>query len=153
MWAWWRQMENITLLNAYYIFDCFGANWITPTSRITIRADSRLAPSQWEASLQSNVFSHWLNANLESALTVSEREHPLCGRHNECDGVSNHHPDDCLLKRLFRRGSKKTSKLRVTGFERGIHRWPVKSLHKGPGTRKMFAFDDVIMVWPADGLS
>ena len=32
------------------------------------------------------------------------------------DGVSNHQPRDCLLKRLFRRRSKKTSKLRVTGL-------------------------------------
>ena len=30
-------------------------------------------------------------------------------------------------------------------FVRGIHRWPVKSPHKGPVTRKMFPFDDVIM--------
>ena len=30
-------------------------------------------------------------------------------------------------------------------FVRGIHRWPVNSLHKGPGTQKMFPFDDVIM--------
>ena len=29
--------------------------------------------------------------------------------------VSNHQPDDCLLNRLFRRRSKKTSTLRVTG--------------------------------------
>ena len=28
---------------------------------------------------------------------------------------------------------------------RGIHRWPVISPHKGPVTRKMFPFDDVIM--------
>ena len=31
------------------------------------RADSRLAPSQCETSLQSNAVSHWLGANLESA--------------------------------------------------------------------------------------
>ena len=30
-------------------------------------------------------------------------------------------------------------------FMRGIHRWPVNSPHKGPVTRKMFQFDDVIM--------
>ena len=30
-------------------------------------------------------------------------------------------------------------------FVRGIHRWPVISPHKGPVTRKMFPFDDVIM--------
>ena len=34
----------------------------------TVRAESRLAPSQWEMSLQSNAISHWLGANLESAL-------------------------------------------------------------------------------------
>ena len=32
------------------------------------------------------------------------------------DSVSNHQPYDCLLNRLFRRRSKKTSKLRVTGL-------------------------------------
>ena len=32
------------------------------------RADSRFVPSQWETSLQSNTVSHWLGANLESAL-------------------------------------------------------------------------------------
>ena len=31
-------------------------------------------------------------------------------------------------------------------FVRGIHRWPVNSQHKGPVTRKMFPFDDVIMI-------
>ena len=36
-------------------------------------------------------------------------------RHNESDGVSNHRRLDCLLNRLFRRRSKKTSKPRVTG--------------------------------------
>ena len=32
-------------------------------------------------------------------------------------------------------------------FVRGIHRWPVNSPHKWPVTRKMFPFDDVIMIW------
>ena len=53
-------------------------------------------------------------------------------RQNENDGVSNHQLPDCLLNRLYRRRSKKTSKLRVTGLStvRGIHRWPVNSPHK-----------------------
>ena len=72
---------------------------------------------------------------------------PLQWRHNERDGVSNHQPYDCLLMRLFRQRSKKTSKLRVTGFVRGIHRWPVNSPHKGPVTRKMFPFDDIFMAF------
>ena len=37
-------------------------------------------------------------------------------RHNDRDGVLNHRRPDCLLKTLFRRRSKKTSKLRVTGL-------------------------------------
>ena len=37
-------------------------------------------------------------------------------RHNEHDYVINHQLHDCLLNRLFRRRSKKTSKLRVTGL-------------------------------------
>ena len=36
--------------------------------------------------------------------------------HNRRDGASNHQPHDCLLNRLFRRRSKKSSKLRVTGL-------------------------------------
>ena len=52
-------------------------------------------------------------------------------RHNERDGVSNHQPHDCLLKRLFKAQIKETSKLRVTDFVRGIHREPVNSPQKG----------------------
>ena len=37
-------------------------------------------------------------------------------RHDGRDGVSNHQPHYCLLNRLFRRRSKKTWKLRVTGL-------------------------------------
>ena len=44
---------------------------------------------------------------------------PLQWRHNERDGVSNHQPDDCLLNRLFKRRSKKISKLRVTDLCEG----------------------------------
>ena len=44
-------------------------------------------------------------------------------RHNEHDGVSNYRPHDWLLKRLFRRRSKKTPKLCVTGL--CVGNWPV----------------------------
>ena len=49
---------------------------------------------------------------------------------------------DCLLSRLFRRTSKEST----LAFVRGIPRWPVDSPHKGPITRKMLPFDDVIMI-------
>ena len=44
----------------------------------------------------------------------------LLWRHDGRGNVSNHQPHDCLLNRLFRRRSKKTSKLRVTGLCVGI---------------------------------
>ena len=40
-------------------------------------------------------------------------------RHNGLDNVSNHQPHNCLLNSLFKRRSKKTSKLRVTGLCEG----------------------------------
>ena len=67
-------------------------------------------------------------------------------RHNDHDSVSNHQPHGCLLNRLFRRRSKKTSKLRVTGLCVGNSPGPMNSPHKVPVTRKMFPFDDVIMI-------
>ena len=67
------------------------------------------------------------------------------------DSDSTHQPHGCLLSRLFRRRSKKTSKLRVTGLSvgnsPGTGEFPVNSPHKWPVTRKMCPFDDVIMIW------
>ena len=47
-------------------------------------------------------------------------------RHNGRDSVSNHQPHDCLLNRLSRRRSKKTSKLRVTDLCAGIGEFPAQ---------------------------
>ena len=44
------------------------------------------------------------------------RDLTLQWRNNEWDRVSHHQPHHCLLNRLFRRKSEKTSKLRVTGL-------------------------------------
>ena len=46
-------------------------------------------------------------------------QYSLEWRHNERDGISNHQGLDCLLNRLFRRKSKKSSKVRVTGLCQG----------------------------------
>ena len=66
-------------------------------------------------------------------------------RHNGHGIVSNHQPHDCLPNRLFRRTSKKTLKLRVTGLCAANSPGTVNSPHKWPVTRKMLPFDDVIM--------
>ena len=59
-------------------------------------------------------------------------------RHNKRYCVSNHRRLDSLLNRLF---GKKHQSCASLAFVRGIHRWT----HKGPVTRKMFPFHDVIM--------
>ena len=66
--------------------------------------------------------------------------------HNECDGVSNYRRFLCLLNCLFRRRSKKTSKLHMTGLCEGNSLVTGEFPAKGPVTRKTFPFDDVIMV-------
>ena len=48
-------------------FSAARYNRIYPKDKI-YRVDSRLVPSQWEMSLQSNAVSHWLGINLESDL-------------------------------------------------------------------------------------
>ena len=99
---------------------------------------------------------YWLNM-VDGSLSYTRKdlkyvwylnvEKSLRWRHYDHDGVSNQQPRGCLLNRLFRRSSKKTSKLRVTGLCEGNSPGPVNSPHKGPVTRKTFPFDDVIMWW------
>ena len=93
--------------------------------------------------------THYDVTVMRSGYVATEVKHTnniaLQWRHNDHDGVSNHQPHGCLLNRLFRRRSKKTSKLRVTGLCVGNSPGPVNSPHKGRVTRKMFPFDDAIM--------
>ena len=62
-------------------------------------------------------------------------------RHNERDGISIHQPHDCLLNRLFRHKSKKTSKLHVTGLCAG----------NSPGTgefpTQMASYTENVSIW------
>ena len=55
------------------------------------------------------IFNMWHNS-------LCERRKALQLRYNGRDGVSNHQPHHCLLNRLFKRRSKETPKLRVTGL-------------------------------------
>ena len=49
------------------IYPCWKGPPVSTPCNIHNRANSRLAPSQWEMSLQSNAISRWLGANLKSA--------------------------------------------------------------------------------------
>ena len=67
-------------------------------------------------------------------------------RHNGRDCVSNHQPHDRLLNRLFRRRSKKISKLRVIGLCAGNSPGTGEFPAQMASDAEMFPFDDVIMV-------
>ena len=67
-------------------------------------------------------------------------------RHNDHAGVSNHQPHGCLLNRLFRRKSKKTSKLRVTGLCAG------NSISRTNGQLRGKCFHLMTSSWGGNGL-
>ena len=46
---------------------------------------------------------------------------------------------------------RKNQSVASLAFVRRIHRWPMNSPHKGPVTRKMFSFNDVIMLFLSSG--
>ena len=77
----------------------------------------------------NNILGKW---KVQTLLFIS-----LQWRQNERDSVSNHQPHDCLLNRLFRRRSKKTPKLRVTGLCAG----------NSPGTAQMASNVENVSIW------
>ena len=69
-------------------------------------------------------FDEYPQRAIPTITSVSATHSPaLQWRHNERHSVSNHQPRDCLFNCLFRRRSKKTSKLRVTGLCEGNSPW------------------------------
>ena len=84
-----------------------------------------LSPGSWQTSLGLGSTSRY---SAQILICIIKVESTLQWRHIECHGVWNQRRLDCLLNRLFRRRSKKTSKLRVTwslAFVREIHQWPI----------------------------
>ena len=78
---------------------------------------------------------------------ANDQRFSLQWRQNVHDRVSNHQPHDCLLNRLFRRKSKKTSKLLVTGLCAGNSPGTGEFPAQMASNAEMFPFDDVIMLW------
>ena len=78
-------------------------------------------------------------------------------RHNGRDSVSNHQPHDCLLNGLFRRRSKETWKLRVTGLcvgnSPGTGEFPAQMASNCPyivmwlTLRIVFVAEDLVSTW------
>ena len=90
----------------------------------------------------STCFKRVIGNSSTSRLSIfRKRLLSLRWRHNDHADVSNHQPHGCLLNRLFRRKSKKTSKLRVTGHCAG----------NSPGTgefpAQMASYAENISIW------
>ena len=86
------QMMSFSLMRDTHVYTCMHVN----IDDVIVRV---IRPNQWA---KEELRPLW-NMSLQC-------------RNNERDGVSNHKPHDRFLKRLFRRTSKKTSKLRVIGL-------------------------------------
>ena len=92
-------------------------------------------------------FQWWTKSSIVNREIQSKVVNPwnppssLRWRHNERDSVSNHQHHDCLLHRLFRRRSKKTSKFRATGLCVG----------NSPGTgefpEQMASYAENVSIW------
>ena len=134
--AWWRhQMETFSVLLALCAVNSPVTGEFPPQKPAArsldvffhLRLNKRLSKqsSHWLFETPShslwrhcNGVSDFLSLNLLLLLNnnLLPVDNALRWRHNDHAGVSNHQPHGCLLNRLFRRKSKKTSKLRVTGL-------------------------------------
>ena len=89
--------------------------WLILTTHICVirpqRVNGWIYPYKQESKVQHHHGVRLISKRCSDYFYVS-----LQSRNSELAGVSNHQPHDCLLNRLFRRRSKKTSKLRVTGL-------------------------------------
>ena len=95
--------------------------------------------------------SHWYGLTAVLYLNRNSYTHTwkdtLQWHHNKRDGISNHRHLACVLNHLFRASAdqRKHQSSASLAIVRWIHWRPVNYPHKGPVTRKMFPFDDIIM--------
>ena len=96
------------------VFYCVGLNELVCSfSQISL---ALLLKVQLKNIVSGDWFRTGKQQLLEPMLTNMYDAMSLRWRHNKPDSVSNHQPLHCLLNRLFRCRSKKTSKPRVTGL-------------------------------------
>ena len=93
---WYGLTGIMARINNYMHLVCLGCNYSSILSSTTVEAHGWVITSPLIKRVKLLMILQW--------------------RHNGSDGVSNHQPHHCWLNRLFRRRSKKTSKLRVTGL-------------------------------------
>ena len=110
----------------------------------------------WGTGQNLNPQKHSWVSNTGSVLSISEKNQPLCN----WTALYLSHYSDVIMSAMASQISgfsvvcstvcsgedqRKHPISKSLACVRGIHGWPVDSLHKGPVTRKMFPFGDVIM--------
>ena len=130
-WAWW----------------CHGSNRCQDIRRHTAEPRIRDVSHMISLAIEIVIFFHrsggmncWLSEQLHEKLTVViekpiDRDIQCHWSQSVCADAGNHYSDQ-------RNHLSSTS----LAFVRGIHRWPVNSPHKWPVTRKMFPFNDVMIL-------
>ena len=108
---------------------------------------------QWETTLQCNVGSHWLSPYPKWSLQP----------HRMGNGQHHSHYNDVIMGAMASQitsltivysavysdaDQRKHQSSASLAFVWGIRRGPVNYPHKWPVTRKIFPFDDVIMIHP-----
>ena len=125
--------------------------WIRPNHKQSIwlqmEEEARREPimpywSQGKGSYGLYRDQYWFGLPLENT-QLSTRT--LQWRHNEQENNPNHRRLECLHHRLFRRRSKKTSKLRVTGLCAAISPVTGEFPARRSSNAEIFPFDDVNM--------
>ena len=93
-----QRVSNVTSMFNFAIRLNRRKRWVMSVLKQLNRADCRIAPSQWETSLQSNAISHWLGANLESVLLMWHH----CDAHTHTPPILwNEHSWDFIIMTIF----------------------------------------------------
>ena len=130
------------------------------------QGSSVYAPSQWETTLHCNVVSHWLGTNtIGFSVWQATRHYQTNDDYRKKSmeiWIKKQYYSDVIMSAMASQityisisivcstaclgvDQRKHQRSASLAFVRGIHRYPLNSLHKGQVTRKMFPFDDVIM--------
>ena len=134
-----------TLLTSFLVYDLISVASFDTWEDVCAR--SRY---QWQGQVLTshNIYRMWLHVLVfeicawhKSVYHVPGAFVTLQWRHNGRDSVWNHHSHDCLLNRSFRRRSKKTSKLCVTGLCAG------NSPVTGEFPTQMACYSENVSIW------
>ena len=110
-------MRSIIFLSYYFVAVIFQPGNVRPIIFRCRKYFSTLtAQTKWQKAMKPILGDQSLEKNMAIRKTIEEIWRTLQWRHNGNDSFSNHQLHDCLLNRLFRCRSTKTSKLRVTGL-------------------------------------